>query len=842
MSASLVFAISPSENKIRFDLPEQPLSSALIEFALQANVTVLVDNNLVAGLRSKTISGNQLVGAALNGLISGANLEYQYDSQAKAYVIQIKRNDNSVVNSTTVPASQSFVDQEIEEVIVRGVRFPLRYNTLAHTQLRGGMNYFDSARFINVLPQRLIEDQKAGEIGDLLKYASGITPGDGVSDSNDDVFIRGFRRHAIYVDGFRLSDSTGVKMHPQMIDRVEIIKGPSTLLFGQAEPGGIVDVVRKRPLSDNFIAAEYAAGTLGKKSSHLDLNFQAPTASELNVRLILANDNQDTSGEVSDIRKELISPSLTWHLSDSTKINFDSQHQYATQVWNRGFQVLGPFQNVFSGVTLEQASKVARPDFSTHFNLYSVELGHSFSSEWNLRVKYFKQDEQRLGIRTDTETLLKSDLLFKKNELGKSFILLIPGGTETVPIVFSQASPERLFSIGKIRNLYDESASDNASNLNANLDGTVELCGYRHRLIVGGEWHRQEILKDYTIEVRHPFPSQFWPVSKFNSLVPQISEAIVNSSRAVGDLVADKQRLLYDDYGFYFQDSIDINHYWIASAGTRYTKTTGQYLDITNWAVSNLEAYRKFSSQVGLVFKPIDSVSYFMNYSEALRANYHIDDLGSRIPEPETSDQFEVGVKSLLLDGRFLSSLAFFNIHKKNITDLNVIDGVRTSLLGHQQNASGVDFDFSWQYSSKWNFIGAASVLDSRIVSGANKGKRPALVANKTLSFFVNYQITDALYCSGGMKYVSERLGYSESLPSLGFDLSIDTQKEYRLPSYSTLELGLSYKLNSFLAKPTLQLSAKNVLDNRYYTAILGPVRTNVTEGRSVVGSLKVEF
>src|SRR5690606_16406737 len=91
----------------------------------------------------------------------------------------------------------------VEEVLVKSLRLPFRYQTISNSQMLGDVPYFDSSRFINTLPDVLIEDLHPKEIGELLKYASGITPGEGLGDSNDDFYIRGFRRNAIYIDGFR---------------------------------------------------------------------------------------------------------------------------------------------------------------------------------------------------------------------------------------------------------------------------------------------------------------------------------------------------------------------------------------------------------------------------------------------------------------------------------------------------------------------------------------------------------------------------------------------------------------------------------------------------------------
>lgn len=233
-------SICSAANTHNFDIPEQALASSLIDFALQADITIVADNELLRGLRATAINGPQELGTALTKLVSGTALSYQYIKETNTYVIERK------------PAATEYptkTNTTIEEVLVTGTRYPFRYNTITQTQQQSSNAYFDSARVLNVIPQSLIQDQQAADLGDVLKFSSAITAGDGLSDSNDDMFIRGFQRHAIYMDGYRLSDSTGIKILPANIERIEILKGPSTLHYGQAEAGGIVNVVRKKPQS-----------------------------------------------------------------------------------------------------------------------------------------------------------------------------------------------------------------------------------------------------------------------------------------------------------------------------------------------------------------------------------------------------------------------------------------------------------------------------------------------------------------------------------------------------------------------------------------------------------------
>lgn len=161
---------------------------------------------------------------------------------------------------------------------------------------------------------------------DAIKYASGITSSDGLNDSNDDFYIRGFKRNSIYLDGFRLGDSIGSKMLPANIERVEIIKGPSTLLYGQAEPGGVVNFVRKRAENNSFGDVELGVGSFGKQFIEMDVNNPVQFSEQLDYRLILSAEHKDLESEIEDIERQLVSASATYHLTVNTELCIGKQY------------------------------------------------------------------------------------------------------------------------------------------------------------------------------------------------------------------------------------------------------------------------------------------------------------------------------------------------------------------------------------------------------------------------------------------------------------------------------------------------------------------------------------
>ena len=810
-----------------FDLPGQALQSSLVEFAIQARVTVVADSRLIASYRSGPVVGPQPVDKALSGLLANTPLAFRFDADTATFIIQQKPSLPDADPAEPVPVAKPAMPI-LDEVVVTSASYPFRYHTVTNTHLHGGMSYFDSSRFLNVVPRALVEDQQAKDIGDALKFVSGVTPGDGVTDSNDDVFIRGFQRHAIYIDGFRLSDSTGVKQLPANVERIDIIKGPSTLLYGQAEPGGVVNVVRKRPQDETFISAEVGGGSSGRRFASLDMNGQLPGPGDVDVRLILADDAQDEQADITDVHRQLIAGSLKWEVTPDTIIDMGYEYQQASQQWDRNFLIFNAYEDIFPGASLGASAKQARPDFTTDYTLFDAAITHYFSPDWRLRAKYVWHDEERLGIRTTSENLLTNGMFFKREELGNDFAVFVLGGQVAIPLVIYPQSPEWLFRLGKLRSIYDEQAFETENNVSLNLEGSFTTGGLTHHLTLGADWHQQDLYKQYTIEARDLFPNLVLPESEFVAILPQLAEVMFDPSQPLGELEYKELRLLYDDVGFYLHDSIELSEQWTANIGTRYNIITGDYTDITEWAFTELETYEHFSSQFGLVYKPVDNHSIYLNYSEAMRANYHLDEVGPQLADPELSDQVEVGVKSLLFNGRLLSTIGIYEINKRNIIDVQVIEGFRTLLQSHEQQVRGVDMDITWQVSSQFDLVGALSLSDPLIVSGENQGNQPALAAEQTASMFASYRWQNGLSLNGGYKYVSQR--YAEDANA------------FWLGEYSTLDLGVSYTFTALGSDAKVQLSVNNALDERYYTAILGGLRMNESEGRTILGSLRVDI
>lgn len=825
--SGLDLAAAPGSEKIgNFDLPVQPLQAGVVEFALQADITIIADYELLKGQYSSPVLGPRGIDKALDLLLSNTDLTWYYVERSDAWVILEKPPAEAVPIASTPVAE--LPPPKLDEVLVLGSAYPSRYTTLANTQLHSGVSYFDSSRFLNILPQQLLEDQQPQDLADLLKYASGVSSSDGQADTNDDVFIRGFQRNAIYIDGFRLGDWTGLKLMPATIEQAEILKGPATLRYGQAEAGGIVNVVRKKPRTENFVSSQLQAGSFGHREFNLDINSKMGLFDDAWFRFIVADEVQDELRDNRDLHRQVLSAATAIQLGADTALDFGFEHKTAEQFAVRDYPVFLAYGVEFPGATLEEVAKQAQPNFEAEADFFSAELNHYLSPEWRIQANYFWHDEYRIGVRNTAEAMLETDIFFEPGEWGGDYLALIPGGQIVLPIVIDQVIPEVIYSIGTIRNLYQEEAWDTANNIKLKLEGSFNTVAAEHRISMGAEWFKQEVFRRYTIEERNLFPNQQWTELEFDLALAGIASEIFDPDRAVGALRLEERYLNYDDYGVYVQDNIALNEKWVVSLGTRYSSINGEHTNFNPGQVSELQSYDRFSSQLGLVFKPDENFSVFANYSEALRANYHVDEIGSLKTDPELSAQLEFGIKSLTLDGKLTSAIAIYEIEKNHIVDLRIVDGFRAELLAYSQRVSGVDMDLSWQASAKIDVVASASFMSPEFVNGPFFGYVPPMTPEESASLFINYQWTSRLGINLGTEYVGERFA--------------DNLNQFYLDWYMRSDFAASYQIDFLEVQPIMRVSVKNLTDTDYYTAIISGVRENHAQGRSVDFSISVAF
>ncbi len=826
---------SRSKNIIYFDLPGQKLVDSVLEFSIQSDIDIVVPVIYIEKYYSSPVIGPFSLEQALKLLLGDAPLKYQFTEGGTLIVISpLVNNDEKVVLKDTTE------DIGYEEVIVKNVQYPFRYASIANSLTHGSVHVFDSARYINILPKQLIADQQPLELNDLLKYSSSITPGDGYADSNDDFYIRSFPRHAIYIDGFRLENTVGTKILPDLIDRIEIIKGPSTLYYGQAEPGGVVNVIRKKPLPQSHQKLSFSLGGDEIQRVSMDVNGQIiEDSSDLGYRFIYANEQRDVSRLLNDTSRELVSASFNWQISHTTEVNvnFDYQHSSFSRVIDNWYSE--------ENISEEQVEEVDdAPDFSSTYALGGVNITHYFDNDWMLQIDYFNYSEDRSGFRGLSSTFVSSNSLTDNVEvyhrlfsdnLRLNFLEPISGSNKFSSAIVIDAFP-------------DEVSESKTDYIRLGAEGSPTYFGLTHHLMLGLDSYYSEASEILT-------QARISPPDTINSVgylggQPRFLESLL----AIDSYNTQYRHLRYREHGVYVQDTMELGKHWVASLGGRLLSTRGETnnQEVAPGAIFQsqeaiqLKKFERFAKQFGLVYKPMDNYSLYVNYSEAVKTNYQVDNIGSESALPELSDQLEIGIKALWLHGQLLSTFSLFDINKENVLRAYYFRGEEDS--SGKRNTKGLNLDMTYQLNSHIDILSSISWLDPKIVSDdMNNGNTPAQVSKETASLFFNYRFAgstfNGLSLNFGGHYVGKRFADNENTEtsegSVGSSLSQFSQP---LPSYVVFDFGTSYTFNIGKVKNQLRLAVRNIADNQYDYSAAVRLRRTQGQGRHFFFTYNVEL
>ncbi|PCK08104.1 MAG: hypothetical protein COA42_11010, partial [Alteromonadaceae bacterium] len=732
----------------------------------------------------------------------------------------------------------------IEEVLINGTRLPSRYHAITSSQINGNVAIYDSVRFFNVIPPQLMQDLQANNLSDALIYGSGVTPGDGLADSNDDFYIRGFPRHALYIDGFRLQNTTGTKILPVLIERPEIIKGPSTLYYGQSEPGGVVNIVRKKPRNEAHQRITLTGGSKQEQDLHLDINL--PNADQsLAYRLIYANESREQSRDVNNVKRELISSAL--RLQPNPRSTLDLRYDYQVSSHQRRLNVFSSEQEAIlplQHLPYDDSNTGGTPDFESRYQLASINYSHYFDSDWLIQAGYFHQREHSEGFRGLSSNFLSGNALASALELYHTLL------SDNLRLFFLEPSADaststETFNPSVIIDAFpDEDSKLNVDFINFSIEGSPTLFNLPNHVKVGFDWYRSD--SDTSLSLARLIKS----TDNYQGLQQDFLERLRN----INGFKLQKSRLNFDEYGLYLQDNIELSESLRISIGGRYLQTNGNNTLNIEFAdqpenqnkptQNNLATIKEFSSLLGFSYQPKGNYSLFFNYSESVKTNYDINNLTTDAT-PELSDQIELGLRLRLFESKLMSTVSVFEINKENV--------FRRSFFGRNENISGkrkvlgLEWDFTYQVNRHLDIIGRTSFLDAEIIASdeqaivtdSNNGNLPALASPKMGSAFMHYRFDQAaehgLSLSLGAYYIGKRF-----VDDINNTTRISASSPKSLPAYTIVDFSADYQFYLNKYKNTLRFKLSNIADNAYDYASEGLIRRYQGQGRQVLISLEV--
>lgn len=624
----------------------------------------------------------------------------------------------------------------------------------ARTATKSDTAINETAQSISVVTSEQIRDQSVQTLADTLKFVAGVDAGQRGRRGLDDFSIRGFvQSDYVLRDGMRLFyDTAWVQAEPFGFERVEVMKGPASVLYGQTGPGGFVNVVSKRPTDQPLAAIGLTLGSYDQQQWTADFSDALDQDGALRYRLVALTSESNDQVDFVDRSRSYIAPSLTWDISDRTSITLLTSYQKSRYVPVRGLPAEGTILSNPNGkLPLSRFVGVPGLDqYDTEISLFGYEFSHMFNDTLTFRqhVRYntFNVD----GAFTDTTNGLTAN---KRNYQRRV----------------------------NVRNL-----SAQMWTVDNQLAAHFNTLGLKHDLLVGADMLHYNM--DRTFSNRS--------VTALNLYQPNYDAAVVGAPVVVpGSTGSD----MATQSGLYLQDLIKFGDGWHLQLGARHDETDLVQTRINNTLTKSDPS--KTTGKAGLLYAFENGWSPYISVSESFLPLTGNTAEGTPF-KPETGEQHEAGIKYESPDHRFGSTLAVYDLKRQNVTTTDP-NNTSFSIQTGEQRHKGIEFETTGQLTDRLNVIATYSYIDAEITKSTTNtlGKRPILVAKNMANVWLRYDLTgwvQGLGIGAGARYIGDQAG--------------DAQNSFEVPSYTLFDAAIYYNTAAW----RFALNARNLANKQY--------------------------
>ncbi|MEH2275572.1 MAG: TonB-dependent siderophore receptor [Nostoc sp.] len=676
------------------------------------------------------------------------------------------------------PAAQQ---NEPIELVVTGEQDGYRAQD-ASTATKTDTPLRDIPASIQVIPRQIIEDRAVTQVNQALQNVSGVNAStyQGVSEQ---INIRGFDSGSFFKNGSANPFQYDL-VTTDNLERIEVLKGPAGVLFGQGSPGGIVNLVTKKPLNEPYYNLSFSAGSFGLYRPSLDISGPLNADKTLLYRFIGSYEQTLSFRDGVNRESYFFTPTVQWNISPATKLTLEFEFIDADTSVDLGIPSIGrgiaaiPISRYFS-----ETDGINEPFGKNSVRKYNltITLDHQFNQNWSVRNTFFAK-------------------WFNLSRLYP----LYTGLNETT----GELTRRTYAGEGLYRSYFN----------NLDILGNFKTGSIEHKLLAGFEYGK-EINTDLKFGVGESgsYPS----INIFNP--------IRSSDRYSLDTltITNNRDENYTTYGFYLQDQIAFTNNLKLLLGGRFDSFERNQFNRLNSTPTEAN-FTAFNPRVGIVYQPLQPVSLYASFTKGFEPSFATLESGD-IPPPQRSTQYEVGTK---LDfGKFGGTLAFYDITKTNIPTADLNNSAFDILTG-EVKSRGIELDISGEILPGLNVIAAYAYNDA-FVSSDNLtpvGNRFDNAPRHTASLWTTYQLQrgnlKGLGFGLGVYYVGDRAG--------------DLANTYVIPSYLRFDSSIFYRRDNWRA----QLNFRNLFDTEYYLGSPNSDRLGVIPGApfSVVGTISVQF
>ena len=625
----------------------------------------------------------------------------------------------------------------------------------------------ETPQSISVVSRDVVEDLGATRLQDALDYAGGVGRANNFGGQGLTTFtVRGFTTGEFYRNGFPINRGYPNMPDANTIERLEVLRGPASMLYGRGDPGGTFNVVSKQPLAERTVTLGSQVSDQGMRRGTLDASGPLDEQGNLAYRLNLVGEGGDTFRDHVETERYGIAPVVNWQVNDTTRLTFEGDFMRNNHPLDRGVTHYPGQRGTASSDTFfgeKDAGKLHNDN-----NMLQVRFEHMLNDDWTLA-----------GGTQWLDGTLQGNAV-EGNGIGAD------GRT-----------------LGRNFNYRKLEWTDRDFQLN--LTGHFSTGGFEHTLLTGVEYEDY----DYqSIIQRSAAGAGAYPIDIFEPVYGQPRPALTRTP------TNDQENL--KTFGVFVQDQVALTERLKLLAGARFERFEHEYESFVpqtpsgsrNWEVTD----HAVTPRLGVLYDLTDTVAVYANTARSFKPNNGASRQGGGF-KPEEGKSYEVGVKWEALDRQLSVDAAVYQIEKRNVLTTDPVDSTFSVAAG-EVRSRGFDLNVAGNLTPEWRMIGGYAYVDAEVTKDASipSGTRLLNVPEHSFSLLNVYEFQDGglkgLGLGVGAKYVDERAGQTAA-------------NAFSMDSYTVVDLLGYYKVNERIR---LNLDLKNLFDADYEEGAFGNV------------------
>jgi len=607
--------------------------------------------------------------------------------------------------------------------------------TRSASATRTDTSIHETPQSISVVSKDVVEDIGATRLQDALDYAGGVGRANNFGGQGLTTFtVRGFTTGEFYRNGFPINRGYPNMPDANTIERLEVLRGPATMLYGRGDPGGTFNVVSKQPLAEPTVTLGSQLDDQGMQRATLDASGPLDEQGRLAYRLNVVGEGGETFRDHVETERYGVTPVITWQATDDTKVIFEGDFMRNNHPLDRGLTRFTNQKGTASRDTFWGDKDVGK--LHNDNNMAQLRFEHLLNDNWTLGGGFQWLDGTLQGNAIEANSLAADGHTLNRN-----------------------------FNYRKLE------WTDKDAQLN--LTGHFSTGAFDHTLLTGVEF------EDYDYKSVIQRSSAAYTSDIFNPVYGKPRPALTSTP------THDKENL--KTYSAFIQDQVALTERLKVLAGARFERFEHEYETYVaggkNWKASD----NSVTPRVGAIYDLTDTLAIYADAARSFKPNTGASSGGVGF-EPEKGKSYEMGIKWEGLDRQLSVDAAIYQIDKKNVLTTDPLDP-NSKVAAGQVRSRGFDLNVAGNLTPEWRVIGGYAYVDAEVTKDntIRVGSRLANIPRNSFSLLNVYEFQDGslkgLGLGAGAKYVDERVGQTSNTP-------------FSMDAYAVVDLLSYYKVN----------------------------------------------